>query len=142
MQFPNWPRHALDRPRGTQSLGVFSDNEHQMTKHGFTIRAIKEWRETEHKAGRPSGLDDFYRAHEIDICVECHGQGTRVVGTRWRDKDGVERAEEGPVAFLVQYHGLDAPTCWLTDALKWDYLYAPCLACDGSGKLQPPLETE
>jgi hypothetical protein len=107
-----------------------------MTKHGFTLPAIKEWREKEHTIGRPSGLDDFYRAHNIDICVECSGQGgRRVIGVRWRDKDGVERSEEGSVAFLVQHHSLDEPIYWLTDALKWDYLYAPCDSCGGSGKL-------
>ena len=102
-----------------------------MRKHGFTLQAIKEWREKEYKAGRSSGLDDFYRAH--NICVECGGEGTQVIGVRWRDQDGVERSEEGRVAFLVQHHGLDEPARWLTDVLKWDYLYKTCGACKGLG---------
>lgn len=113
-----------------------------MTKHGFTLQAVKEWREREYKAGRPSGLDDFYRAHNIDICVACDGRGTRVIGARWRDKEGVERSEEGPVASLVQRHGLDEPILWLTDDRKWDYLYAPCLCCGGSGKLSDCSKSE
>ena len=106
-----------------------------MKRHAYTIQAIKDWREKEHEAGRPSGLDDFYRAHNIDICIACSGAGTRVIGVRWRDEHGVERTEEGPVASLVQRHNLDEPKHWLTDARKWDYLYAPCLSCKGSGKL-------
>jgi hypothetical protein len=113
---------------------VFGDNR-DMAKHGFTIQQVKEWREKELKAGRPSGLEDFYRAHNIDICVECSGQGTRAIGARWRDEDGFERSEAGPVAYLVQRYNLDKPKRWLTNVRKWDYLYVPCPSCEGSGKL-------
>jgi hypothetical protein len=111
-----------------------------MTRHRFTIRQVKEWREKEQNAGRRSGLEDFYRAH--NICVECSGEGTRVIGVRWRDDDGLERSEVGPVASLVQRRNLDDPKRWLDDVRKWDYLYAPCLSCGGSGKLSKPFESD
>ena len=102
-----------------------------LSKHGFTFHQVKEWREREYNAGRASGLDDFYRAH--GICVACGGHGEFVVGVRWRDADGDERSEKGPVASLVQNHGLDNPKNWLTDVRKWDYLYEICDACKGFG---------
>jgi hypothetical protein len=92
---------------------------------------VREWREREYKAGRPSELDDFYRAH--GICVVCGGHGKLVLGVCWRDEDGVERSEEGPMASLVQDHGLNDPKNWLSDALKWDYLYETCSSCKGLG---------
>ena len=100
-------------------------------KHGFTFQQVREWREREYNAGRASGLDDFFRAH--GICVECGGHGQLVFGVRWRDEHGVERSEKGPVAHLLQIHGLDDPKNWLTDSLKWDYLYETCAACKGLG---------
>jgi hypothetical protein len=102
-----------------------------LSRHGFTIQQVKEWRETQYKAGSDSGLDDFYRAH--GICVECGGHGRLVTGVRWRDEDGIERAEEDSVASLVQRHSLDNPKHWLTDALKWDSLYENCGSCHGLG---------
>lgn len=102
-----------------------------LSRHGFTIQQVREWREREYEAGRPSGLDDFYRAHSI--CVECGGHGRFVVGVCWRDDDGIERSEEGPVASLVQDHGLENPKNWLTDSRKWDYLYETCCSCKGLG---------
>jgi len=102
-----------------------------LKKHGFTIQQVKEWREREYNAGRASGLDDFFRAHRI--CVECGGHGQLVSGVRWRDEHGIERSEKGPIAQLLQLHGLDDPKNWLTDLLKWDYLYETCAACEGLG---------
>lgn len=102
-----------------------------LRRHGFTFSHVREWREKEYEAGRPSGLDDFYRAH--GICVVCGGHGKLVLGVRWRDEDGIERSEEGPVASLVQDHGLDDPKNWLSEALKWDYLYETCRTCKGLG---------
>lgn len=102
-----------------------------LRKHGFSIQQVKDWREREHKAGRKSGLDDFYRAH--DVCVECGGHGRLVIGVRWRNADGIERSEEGPIATLLEQHGLDHPKNWLTEELKWDYLYQTCGSCRGLG---------
>ena len=102
-----------------------------LRRHGFTFPQVREWREREYKAGRPSGLDDFYRAR--GICVVCGGHGKLVLGVCWRDEDGVERSEEGPIASLVQDHGLNDPKNWLSDALKWDYLDETCSSCKGLG---------
>src|SRR5690348_1855987 len=92
-----------------------------MAKHGFTFQAIKEWRQKEYDEGRHSGFEDFLREH--GICVECRGEGTLVLGARWRDAEGIEHAEKGPVGSLVINNNLDNPAKWLTDSMKWDYLY-------------------
>jgi hypothetical protein len=102
-----------------------------LRRHGFSLSQVKEWREKEHAAGRPSGLDDFYRAHSI--CVACGGHGWFIIGVRWRDADGIERSEEGGIAALLDRHGLNSPKNWLTDARKWDYLYETCEICRGLG---------
>jgi hypothetical protein len=102
-----------------------------LSRHGFTIKQVKEWRKRECDAGRVSGLDDFYRAHSI--CVTCGGHGKLVLGVSWRDEEGIEHSEEGPIASLIDRHGLDEPKKWLTDALKWDYLYVTCGTCKGLG---------
>ena len=111
-----------------------SNSPEALKKLGFTLQSVREWREREHEAGRPSELDDFFRAHQI--CVGCGGHGTLVIGVRWRDVDGVERSEQGPVAVLVQNHGLHEPENWLSEVLKWDYLYETCSCCGGSGEMR------
>ena len=111
-------------------------NPAALSKHGYTLQAVKEWRTREHEAGRPAGLDDFLRAH--DLCVECGGEGKLVIGVRWRDENGVERTEEGPIADLIQRHSLENPARWLSDSLKWDYLYRTCVVCEGTGKASKP----
>jgi hypothetical protein len=98
-------------------------------RHGYGIEQIKNWRERENKAGRASGLEDFYRAFRI--CFPCRGLGKLVIGVRWRDEHGDEQSEAGPVATLISHHGLDAPKNWLSDELKWDYLYETCGSCKG-----------
>ncbi|HEX4921662.1 MAG TPA: multiheme c-type cytochrome [Candidatus Bathyarchaeia archaeon] len=50
---------------------------------GYSLQAIKEWREREHQAGRPSGLEDFYRAH--GLCYSCRATGVAVSPV---DRDG------------------------------------------------------
>jgi hypothetical protein len=54
---------------------------------GYAWAEIKEWRTKEFEAGRPSGLDDFCRAH--GLCPECcatglarnaNGMGNRAIG--------------------------------------------------------------
>lgn len=76
-----------------------------LLKHGYTLKGVKEWRTREHEAGCPSGLDDFFRIH--GLCFECYGNGRLVIGARWRDRDDIERSEEGPVAQLAREHNLD-----------------------------------
>jgi hypothetical protein len=45
--------------------------------HGYSLAVIKEWRRQEALAGRPSGLEDFVRAH--GLCTGCRGQGLNFV---------------------------------------------------------------
>jgi hypothetical protein len=99
--------------------------------HGYTLEAVKEWRAREYEAGRPSKLEDFLRAH-YHLCVECRGNGKFAIGVCWRDKDGCEQAEEGPVEALVQRYNLHNPAKCLSDTRKWDYLYQSCEACGGT----------
>jgi len=40
---------------------------------GFFIQEVKSWREQEHRAGRPSGLKDFYEVHHL--CWACKSTG-------------------------------------------------------------------
>ncbi len=42
---------------------------------------IKKWREQEHAAGRPSGLEDFFCAHRL--CFACKTTGTRLDPVDW-----------------------------------------------------------
>lgn len=41
-----------------------------------SIEEVKHWREQEHNAGRPSGLDDFFRKH--GLCLACKATGISV----------------------------------------------------------------
>jgi hypothetical protein len=107
-----------------------------LTKRGYSLQAVKEWRTREYEAGRPSGLDDFFRAH--GLCVECGGSGRLVVGVQWHDANGIERMERGPVAALVQRHNLQKPhETAQRDKLDWDYLYETCTVCKGTGEQTP-----
>jgi hypothetical protein len=109
-----------------------SPGEASLRQHGFSVQQVKEWRERENRAGRASALDDFYRAHRI--CVACSGLGKLISGVRWRDESEFERSEAGPVAALVQRYGLEDSKNWLSDAMKWDYLYETCHSCKGRGR--------
>jgi hypothetical protein len=51
--------------------------------HGFSISGIKEWREREGAAGRPSGLEDFFSQHRL--CIRCQCRGVVDLGL---DEDG------------------------------------------------------
>jgi hypothetical protein len=113
------------------------DTGSALAKHGYTFDFVKGWTQREYDAGRPSGIDDFFRAH--GHCAECGGYGQLLVGVRWRDSEGVERSEAGPVAVLLERYSLHNPVKWLNDKLKWDYLYEPCSACGGSGQVTPPV---
>ncbi len=39
----------------------------------FSVQEIKDWREQEQNAGRPSGLEDFYCLH--GLCWPCRSRG-------------------------------------------------------------------
>lgn len=60
---------------------IYELHRTSMEALGYTIAAIKEWREQEHNAGRPSGLEDFYRAH--GICFTCRASGITVSPVGW-----------------------------------------------------------
>lgn len=120
-------------------MARFTNSPEGLFSHGFTLETVKQWRTREREAGRPSELDDFLRTH--NLCVACRGNGKFAIGVRWRDKDGIERAEEGPVAALVQQYELENPVKWLTDMRKWDYLYQSCETCRGTGELRKPIES-
>jgi hypothetical protein len=64
--------------RGTGK--TFNEIGHQtsLEEHGFSLVGIKEWRERQLAAGRPSSLDDFYRLH--GICAECRCCGLQMTG--------------------------------------------------------------
>lgn len=120
-------RH-LEIPSAVEPYPPSPDAE-GLRRHGLGFEQIKWWRERENKAGRASGLEDFYRANRI--CVSCHGLGKLAIGVRWCDENGVEQSEVGPIAVLIDRHGLDSPKNWLSDAYKWDYLYETCGSCKG-----------
>jgi len=107
-----------------------------LRKHGYKLEDVREWRRAEHEARRASGYDEFFRAH--GLCVDCGGEGRLVTGVRWRDSDGVERAEAGSVAALVERHNLENSVNWLNDTSKWGYLYETCGVCEGTGKSKGP----
>jgi len=74
------------------------------------------------------------------MCTGCGAVGKLVIGVRWRDEEGKERIEEGPVADLIQRHNLGDPARWLSDSMKWDYLYQTCAVCEGTGKAPKPAK--
>lgn len=49
----------------------------------FGGQQIKRWRKEEYEAGRPSGLDDFYRVQQL--CSAC---GSRGINPHAVDRDG------------------------------------------------------
>ena len=50
---------------GTDIPDVCPAGDPERKHHGYTLRQIWEWRCREQRAGRPSGLYDFYNAHGI-----------------------------------------------------------------------------
>ena len=111
-----------------------SNSPDALYKHGHSIQTVKQWRTREHEAGRPSGFNDFLRAH--GLCVECGGHGYLVIGVRWRDEHGIERSAKGPIADLIEGHNLRKPhDTAIREVLEtWDYLYERCESCNGTGK--------
>lgn len=65
-----------DKPWGApdyskpQQLKSFAD-------HGYSLAAIKQWRQQQADAGRPCEVRDFMLAH--DLCVPCGATGSRLV---------------------------------------------------------------
>lgn len=76
--------------------------------HGLTIVMIRQWRELESDAGRPSGLADFYAAH--GLCMDCGNYGAQMIG--WsspQTPEEVENARELGLEELPLYEV--CPTC-------------------------------
>lgn len=75
-----------------------------------SIQQIKDWRTNEAEAGRPSGLDDYCRAHGINLCAACMGEGVT------RNDNGLGFKPVG-----------------------WDgntQLFERCPACEGKGQIR------
>src|SRR5271163_3668561 len=73
------------------------------------LSEIKAWRVREFDADRPSGLQDYWNAHGIDFCSECHSVGIS----------------------MIEREGLRA-----YKAVGWDgdmQLWEECPACGGTG---------
>jgi len=76
-----------------------------------SIPEIKAWRTREAEAGRPSGLEDYCRAHGISLCLDCMGEG-------------VIRNENG-IGFK--------PVGWDGET----QLFERCEVCGGTGRIPP-----
>jgi hypothetical protein len=57
--------------RGVPFSGEYADRWGPKGRGG--LLQIKAWRATEFEAGRPSSLEDYFRAN--GFCVHCHGVG-------------------------------------------------------------------
>ena len=108
---------------------IYADGVSSLKKQGYRLDNVKQWRQERHDQGLPSGLNDFYEAH--GFCMGCHGAGRTITGCRWRDREyypqSVQLVEGGQhtIASLVENE--------MKDAVAWDYTYAECEWCKGTG---------
>jgi hypothetical protein len=102
-----------------------------LLNHGYGIEQVKQWRTEQEKAGEPSSFDDFLLAHQL--CVDCRAAGKFISGVHWQDSNRVEHTMEllapGVPETIASLHQRK-----LKNALRWDYTYATCKACGGTGK--------
>jgi len=71
-------RGSAENSGGSNRGKRWNDITHtSLGEKGFTILGIKEWRERESSAGRPAGLDDFFRQH--GLCLDCQATGVVIV---------------------------------------------------------------
>lgn len=108
---------------------IYDPNPFPSSKHGLSFAQVKEWRQKEHDAGRPSSIEDFYRAH--GLCVDCHSAGRFIVGLRWSDSDNIEHS------MILKGSGESIGSMYLSklkDMPEWNYTYAECEVCNGTGK--------
>ena len=102
-----------------------------LLNHGYSIEQVKQWRTEQEKAGKPSSLDDFLLAHQL--CVHCRSAGKFISGVHWQDSSGVEHTVEllalGVPETIASLHQRE-----LKNSLRWDYTYATCEVCEGTGK--------
>jgi hypothetical protein len=64
------PQQIRDLPR--------ADSRHTP----ISFARIQSWRDGEYKAGRPSGLLDFYRGN--GYCIACQASGSKPFPTDWQ----------------------------------------------------------
>lgn len=86
---------------GKKWCDVFAQTTN-LGKRAFSINAIQAWRTNEYDVGRPSSLEDFYKAH--GICWDCWCLGFQITGHDEEDKEQLFRvrtaAARGALAFL------------------------------------------
>jgi hypothetical protein len=72
-----WQEIAREKPFANAPFGLAGTL--------FKIQEIKSWREKEDAAGRPSGLDDFYRTQNLgySFCDACQSRGINVHPINW-----------------------------------------------------------
>jgi hypothetical protein len=81
---------------------------HEPEDHRFSIVEMREWREAEEVAGRPSAIDDFYAAR--GLCNDCGSNGARMIGwSKPANEIDTKAAEEFGIAELPLYE--TCPTC-------------------------------
>jgi hypothetical protein len=72
-----WQELAKSKPFANEPFGLAGTL--------FRVQDIKRWREQEYEAGRPSGLDDFFRAQHLGykFCDACESRGIDVHPVDW-----------------------------------------------------------
>ncbi len=115
------PKNTMIRPHASTGL----------MKHGYGIGQVKQWRTEQSRAGKPSSLEDFFRAH--GLCFNCHAVGQKISGVKWQDPAAVSSIEllaPGVPESIASIHQRE-----LKDAVRWDYIYTNCEVCGGTGVL-------
>lgn len=72
-----WQQIAKSKPFANEPFGLVGTV--------FNILKIREWREQEHKAGRLSSSEDFYRTKHLgfQFCEACRSRGINVHPIDW-----------------------------------------------------------
>ena len=68
-----------------KTLNEINHKTSSLEEEGFSLIAIKRWREAQVAAGEPSSLDDFF--HIYGICPTCRCYGLHMTG--WNEHDEV-----------------------------------------------------
>jgi hypothetical protein len=110
---------------------IYAHTMPALLNHGYSIQHVKRWRTEQENAGKPSSFDDFLLAHQL--CVHCRAIGKFISGILWQDSSGIEHTiellEPGVPETIASLHQRE-----LKHGLRWDYTYAPCEVCGGTGK--------
>jgi hypothetical protein len=72
-----WQELAKTKPFANEPFGLAGTL--------FPFQEVKRWREQEHEAGRPSALDDFFRAQHLgySFCDACQSRAINVHPIDW-----------------------------------------------------------